>query len=89
MARELDEATTTTEAATDVAAPETSVNLSVADLAAVVQIIDFAATRGAFTGDNLTKVGQVRDRIADVVTALTPAEAPADAPVEDTAGASE
>lgn len=62
-----------------VAAEETAVNLSVADLAAAVQIIDFAASRGAFTGDNITKVGQVRDRIADVVKALTPAEEATDA----------
>lgn len=55
-------------------AGDTTVNLSVADLAAAVQIIDFAAARGAFTGENITKVGQVRDRIADVVKALTPAE---------------
>lgn len=62
--------------AVETAAPEaeTSVNLSVADLAAAVQIIDFAAGRGAFVGDNLTKVGQVRDRLAEVVKALTPAE---------------
>lgn len=63
-------------------ATENTVNLSVADLAAVVQIIDFAAARGAFTGDNMTKVGQVRDRINEVVKALAPAEeaaAPAEA----------
>lgn len=64
-------------------ATENTVNLSVADLAAVVQIIDFAAARGAFTGDNMTKVGQVRDRIQDVVKALAPAEEAA--PVEDAA----
>lgn len=55
-------------------AEEKSVNLSVADLHAAVQIIDFAAARGAFTGDNLTKVGQVRDRIAEVVRAIAPAD---------------
>ena len=55
-------------------AEEKSVNLSVADLHATVQIIDFAAARGAFTGDNLTKVGQVRDRIAEVVRAIAPAD---------------
>lgn len=63
-------------------ATENTVNLSVADLAAVVQIIDFAAARGAFTGENMTKVGQVRDRINEVVKALAPAEeaaAPAEA----------
>lgn len=53
---------------------ETTVNLSVADLAAAVQIIDFAAGRGAFTGDNMTKVGQVRDRLAEIVRVLTPAQ---------------
>lgn len=58
---------------------ENSINLSIADLAAAVQIIDFAASRGAFTGDNITKVGQVRDRIAEVVKAVTPAEEPAEA----------
>ena len=55
-------------------AEEKSVNLSVADLHAAVQIIDFAAARGTFTGDNLTKVGQVRDRIAEVVRAIAPAD---------------
>jgi hypothetical protein len=63
-------------------ASEPSVNLSVADLAAVVQIIDFAASRGAFTGDNITKVGQVRDRIAEVVKVLTPPETSEAAPAE-------
>lgn len=56
------------------AVAENNVNLSVADLAAAVQIIDFAAARGAFTGENMTKVGQVRDRIADVVRAIAPVE---------------
>ncbi len=56
-------------------ATENSINLSIADLHAAVQIIDFAAARGAFTGENMTKVGQVRDRIAEVVKAVTPVEA--------------
>lgn len=64
------------------AVAENSVNLSVADLAAAVQIIDFAAARGAFTGENMTKVGQVRDRIAEVVKAIAPAEEAAEATAE-------
>lgn len=78
--------TTKAEAPTEVTeapAGDTTVNLSVADLAAAVQIIDFAAARGAFTGENISKVGQVRDRLAEVVTALTPAEeAAGEAPAE-------
>lgn len=70
MAKKKVETETVVEAPVD----EKSVNLSVADLHAAVQIIDFAAARGAFTGDNLTKVGQVRDRIAEVVRAIAPAE---------------
>ncbi|MCK9532202.1 MAG: hypothetical protein M0R77_16830 [Gammaproteobacteria bacterium] len=64
------------------AVEDKSVNLSVADLAAAVQIIDFAAARGAFTGENITKVGQVRDRIAEVVKAIAPAEEAAEATEE-------
>jgi hypothetical protein len=39
-----------------------SINLQ--DVAAMLQIIDAAAQRGAFKGDELTAVGTVRDKAA-------------------------
>jgi len=39
------------------------VQLSFADLAAAVQIIDVFVTRGAIRGEEMSSVGQVRDRL--------------------------
>jgi hypothetical protein len=55
--------------ATEEAAP---VQLSLADLAAVVQIIDAASKRGAFEGAELESVGGVRNRLAAFVDASQP-----------------
>lgn len=62
--------------ATEEAAP---VQLSLADLAAVVQIIDAASKRGAFEGAELETVGGVRNRFAAFVEASQKAQADADA----------
>lgn len=43
------------------------VQLSFADLAAAVQIIDVFVARGAVRGEELTSVGSVRDRLATFV----------------------
>jgi hypothetical protein len=56
--------------ATQEAAP---VVLSLADLAAVVQIIDFASKRGTFDGPELETVGALRNRFATFVEQSQPA----------------
>lgn len=47
--------------------PQEPVQLSFADLAAAVQIIDVFVTRGAVRGEELSSVGNVRDRLAAFV----------------------
>lgn len=47
---------------TEVQEPQEPVQLSFADLAAVVQLIDGVSQRGAFQGSELTQVGTLRDR---------------------------
>jgi hypothetical protein len=46
--------------------------IGVVDLQNVVQIIDAAAERGAFRGNELASVGSVRDRIDAFVKAVSP-----------------
>ena len=75
----MSEEVNTTEA-TEEAAP---VQLSLADLAAVVQIIDAASKRGAFEGAELESVGGVRNRLAAFVDASQPAPEEASAEAED------
>jgi hypothetical protein len=41
--------------------------LTVNDIAAALKIIDVVASRGAFTGKELSQVGAVRDRFAQFV----------------------
>lgn len=41
--------------------------LTVNDIAAALKIIDVVATRGAFTGKELSQVGAIRDRFAQFV----------------------
>ena len=53
---------------------EETVGISLADIAAALQIIDVAAKRGAFEGSELTQVGTVRDRLAAFVIAQSPKE---------------
>ena len=60
------------------------VQLSLADLAAVVQIIDFASKRGTFDGPELETVGRLRNRFATFVEQQEPAaEQAATAEAED------
>ena len=51
-----------------------AVQLSLADLAAVVQIIDATTKRGAFEGAELETVGSVRNRFAAFVDAQQKAQ---------------
>ena len=60
------------------AAPE----LKLSDLQHTLQIIDVAATRGAFRGPELSGVGTVRDRLAAFVTHMTPPTEDTEAPAE-------
>ena len=70
--------------ATEEAAP---VQLSLADLAAVVSIIDATTKRGAFEGPELETVGAVRNRFAAFVQAQQAANAEAEgATATDEAG---
>lgn len=50
--------------------------ISIGDLQNVVKIIDAAAERGAFKGNELTAVGAVRDKVAAFLAAI-PSEEPA------------
>lgn len=56
---------------------EENPQIGVADLEAVIQIIDACSQRGAFKGDELASVGNVRNRIDAFVKANKPAQ-PAD-----------
>tara|TARA_B100000902_G_C26954183_1_gene737319 strand:+ start:389 stop:622 length:234 start_codon:yes stop_codon:yes gene_type:complete len=53
---------------------EENPQIGVADLEAVVQIIDACSQRGAFKGDELASVGNVRNRIDAFVKSNKPAE---------------
>lgn len=63
----------TTAVSEEVAAPA-GPSISLPDIAFALRIIDTAAERGAFRGNELTPVGQVRDRIAAFLEAVTPKE---------------
>ena len=66
---------------TAAAAPEQAApSLGIADLAAMVQVIDIVSERGAFKGPELESVGILRGRIARFIDANKAAEAAA-APV--------
>ena len=55
---------------------EKTSGINIIDLQNAVKIIDAAAERGAFKGNELSSVGVVRDRIAVFVQANLPAEEP-------------
>lgn len=63
---------------------EQEVQLSLNDIAAVVQIIDVVTKRGAFEGTELEAVGILRNRFAKFVEARNPAQAEAAATPEAT-----
>lgn len=52
--------------------------ITVKDLAIMVNVIDLSAQRGAWKGEELSTLGQLRDKLAVVVKALTPQETPAE-----------
>lgn len=56
--------------------------LTLNDIAAVVQIIDIVTSRGAFRGEELSQVGALRDRYAAFVSAAQ-AQAQEAAPTEE------
>jgi hypothetical protein len=47
-------------------------NLTLQDFAAVLNIIDVCSSRGAFKGEELFVVGQVRERFSNFVNANAP-----------------
>jgi hypothetical protein len=53
---------------------EQAPNISLNDFVVVVNIIDACSQRGAFKGDELTAVGQLRDKFATFIEANTPKE---------------
>ena len=58
--------------------------LTLNDIAAVVQIIDVVTARGAIRGDELSQVGALRDRYAAFVAAAQAQEQEATAKEEQT-----
>ena len=78
----MSEEVNTTEAPTEAA----EVQLSLADLAAVVQIIDITTKHGAYEGAELESVGGVRNRCQAFVAAQTESESEEGATAEDEAG---
>lgn len=67
--------------------------LSINDIAAVVQLIDVVTSRGAFRGEELSQVGGLRDKFAAFVAAAQEAakttEDEAEVETVDTPSASE
>lgn len=60
------------------------VNITLQDLATIVNIIDVCSQRGAFKGEELSVVGQVREKVAAIVKANTPAETAQEETEEET-----
>jgi hypothetical protein len=54
---------------------ETTVQLSLNDFALVIKIIDACSERGAFKGNELATIGQLREKFVAFVNANTPSEA--------------
>jgi hypothetical protein len=63
---------------------QTNINLTLQDLATVVNVIDVCSQRGAFKGEELSVVGQLREKFAAVVKANTPAETAEEEKEEET-----
>jgi hypothetical protein len=53
---------------------EQAPNITLNDFVVVVNIIDACSQRGAFKGDELTAVGQLRDKYTAFIKANTPQE---------------
>lgn len=71
---------------TEVQEEASQVQLSFADIAAVVQIIDITTKRGAYEGGELESVGKVRNRFAAFVEAQQAAQETEGATATDEAG---
>jgi len=56
--------------------------ISLADFAAALQVIDVCTTRGAFRGEELSSVGQLRDRLKLFVDHHAPSDESEDKPKE-------
>lgn len=54
----------------------TAPSITLPDISNAVRIIDAAAERGAFRGNELSQVGAVRDRLAAFLAAVAPEPAP-------------
>jgi hypothetical protein len=52
--------------------------IGIADLVAVIKIIDVASERGSFKGPELSSVGQIRDKVAAFIDENKPAETSSD-----------
>ena len=63
---------------TDSVANAGSMGLTTNDIVNTVKIIDICVQRGAVRGDELSSVGNVRDRLVAFIQSLQPAEAPAE-----------
>lgn len=64
-----------TNAATTAEAAAETPTINITDLQNILKIIDAAAGRGAFRGDELSAVGSVRDKLAKFLDALPKKEA--------------
>ena len=53
---------------------EEAPQITIVDLQNILQVIDVAASRGAFRGNELTSVGSVRDKLAVFLEAVAPKE---------------
>ena len=54
--------------------PDTSKpTIDINDLVSVVQLIDVCSTRGAFRGEELSMIGGLRTKLAEIVKANQPA----------------
>lgn len=53
---------------------EETPQITIVDLQNILQVIDVAASRGAFRGNELTSVGSVRDKLAAFLEAVAPKE---------------
>jgi len=62
---------------------QTSPQLSLNDFALVINIIDACTERGAFKGNELAPIGQLREKFVAFVKANTPEETPEETTEEE------
>ena len=61
---------------------ETQANITLNDLQIIVNMIDVCTKRGAFEGNELLTVGQIREKVTAVIKLNTPVEEVAEAKEE-------